>query len=110
MFQLNTICDKKYRKYICSECIHFSAFYTGLPLETVQKLQLVQSASAQAVMVTSCGAHVLLLPCELFGFQIHLKVLVVTFKALHGIGLGYLKDLPFVVSGRVVALQVSSIK
>lgn len=44
--------------------------------------------------VGSPYAHIKPLLCELLAYllQVQFKVLVVTYKALHGIGLGYLSD------------------
>ena len=80
----------------------------GLPLKSTRRLQLVQNAAARVVMGTTRCARVTPLLRELHWlpvvFRVRFKVLVTTFKALHGIGPGYLRDrlLPPIASHRPV--------
>ncbi|KAK9394532.1 hypothetical protein NXF25_015060 [Crotalus adamanteus] len=87
--------------------------------EGVRRLQLVQNAAARAIVGTQRCAHVSPILRELHwlpvGLRTQFKVLVITFKALHGIGPGYLQDriLPHssqrpVRSHRLGLLQVPS--
>lgn len=68
----------------------------GPPLKRIRKLQWLQNAAARVVLCRPRGACVLPLLQELrwlpVCLQVQFKVLVVTFKALHGLGPGYLKD------------------
>ncbi|KAK9395419.1 hypothetical protein NXF25_018780 [Crotalus adamanteus] len=91
----------------------------GLPLKGVRRLQLVQNAAARAIVGAPRYAHVSPILRELHwlpvGLRMQFKVLVITFKALHGIGPGYLQDriLPHssqrpVRSHRLGLLQVPS--
>uniref|UniRef100_A0A8D2J284 Reverse transcriptase domain-containing protein n=1 Tax=Varanus komodoensis TaxID=61221 RepID=A0A8D2J284_VARKO len=73
-----------------------NAFYVGLPLKTVRILQLVQNRAAR--LLTGTGRYVHMtpvlrqlhwLPIEV---QAQFKVLVMTYKALNGLGPGYLKE------------------
>ena len=68
----------------------------GLPLKSIQKLQLVQNAAAWVSLGAPRLEHKTLLLRELHWvpvcFRVQFKVLVITFKALHGMGPGCLKD------------------
>ena len=94
----------------------------GLPLRSTRRLQLAQSAAARVVMGATWSSHVTPLLRELHWlpvvFRVRFKVLVTTFRALHGLGPGYLRDrlLPSTASHRPVRshreglLQVPSAK
>lgn len=73
--------------------------YIGLPLKSIWKLQLVQNAAMRVVSSARYITHLTSLLCELhwlvMGFQVQFKMLAVTFKALHDLGLGYLRDCLF---------------
>ncbi|XP_058024855.1 uncharacterized protein LOC131191095 [Ahaetulla prasina] len=81
-----------------------NALYMGLPLKSTRKLQLVQNAAARRIEGAPRSSHVTPLLRRLHWlpvvFRMCFKVLVITFKALHGIGPGYLWDrlLPSVTS------------
>lgn len=68
----------------------------GLPLKSIQRLQLVQIVVPEAVFGAPRVAHVTLLFCELHWllacFQVQLKILVITFKGLHAMGPGDLRN------------------
>lgn len=92
-----------------------------LLLKIIWKLQLIKNAVMQLVIGLSSYAYVLLLWYELcwlpVDFWVHFKVLVVSYKALHGIGLCYLRNCLFPIvsacmvhSGRVDTLHILSIK
>ena len=70
--------------------------YIGLPLYLVRKLQLVQNMAARLVTNTSRVEHITPTLKSLhwlpISFRAKYKVLVITFKALHGLGPGYLQD------------------
>lgn len=60
-----------------------NAIYMGLPLKSNWKLPLVRNAGAQTVL------YKYVLP---ICFLVQFKVLVITFKTLHHLGMGHLKD------------------
>ncbi|KAF7247270.1 Netrin receptor UNC5B [Varanus komodoensis] len=73
-----------------------NALYVGLPLKTVRILQLVQNRAAR--LLTGTGRYVHMTPVlrQLHWLPIEVraqfKVLVMTYKALNGLGPGYLKE------------------
>ncbi|XP_053138881.1 uncharacterized protein LOC128339283, partial [Hemicordylus capensis] len=73
-----------------------NALYVGLPLYVVRKLQLVQNAAARLVSGSSRRDHITPLLMELhwlpIGFRAKYKVLVITYKALNGLGPRYLRE------------------
>ncbi|KAF7243737.1 hypothetical protein EYD10_10062 [Varanus komodoensis] len=83
---------------LVTSCLDFSnALYVGLPLKTVRILQLVQNRAARLLMGAGRYVHMTpvlrqlhWLPIEV---QAQFKVLVMTYKALNGLGPGYLIEL-----------------
>ncbi|KAF7248337.1 C3a anaphylatoxin chemotactic receptor [Varanus komodoensis] len=73
-----------------------NALYVGLPLKTVQILQLVQNRAARLLTGTGCYVHMTSVLRQLHWLPIEVrtqfKVLVMTYKALNGLGPGYLKE------------------
>ncbi|KAF7248278.1 putative sodium-coupled neutral amino acid transporter 11 [Varanus komodoensis] len=73
-----------------------NALYVGLPLKMVRILQLVQNRAAR--LLTGTGRYVHMTPVlrQLHWLPIEVraqfKVLVMTYKALNGLGPGYLKE------------------
>ncbi|KAF7246806.1 Chorion-specific transcription factor GCMa, partial [Varanus komodoensis] len=73
-----------------------NVLYVGLPLKTVRILQLVQNRAAR--LLTGTGRYVHMTPVlrQLHWLPIEVraqfKVLVMTYKALNGLGPGYLKE------------------
>ncbi|KAF7243143.1 Cullin-3 [Varanus komodoensis] len=73
-----------------------NALYVGLPLKTIRILQLVQNRAAR--LLTGTGRYVHMTPVlrQLHWLPIEVraqfKVLVMTYKALNGLGPGYLKE------------------
>ncbi|KAF7247742.1 thiamine pyrophosphokinase 1 [Varanus komodoensis] len=73
-----------------------NALYVGLPLKTVRILQSVQNRAAR--LLTGTGSYVHMTPVlrQLHWLPIEVraqfKVLVMTYKALNGLGPGYLKE------------------
>ncbi|KAF7248857.1 Phosphatase and actin regulator 3, partial [Varanus komodoensis] len=73
-----------------------NTLYMGLPLKTVRILQMVQNRAARLLTGTGHYSHITpvlyqlhWLPIEV---QAQFKVLVITYKALNGLGPGYLKE------------------
>ncbi|KAF7249257.1 Testican-1 [Varanus komodoensis] len=81
-----------------------NALYVGLPLKTVRILQMVQNIAARLLMGTGRYSHITQVLYQLHWLPIEVwpqfKVLVITYKALNGLGPGYLKErlLPYLPS------------
>ncbi|KAF7241018.1 RNA-directed DNA polymerase from mobile element jockey [Varanus komodoensis] len=81
-----------------------NALYMGLPLKMVRILQLVQNRAARLLTGTGCCVHMTPVLRQLHWLPIEVraqfKVLVMTYKALNGLGPGYLKErlLPYMPS------------
>ncbi|KAF7251113.1 Junctional adhesion molecule B, partial [Varanus komodoensis] len=73
-----------------------NTLYVGLPLKTVRILQLVQNRAARLLTGTGRYVHMTPVPRQLHWLPIEVraqfKVLVMTYKALNGLGPGYLKE------------------
>ncbi|KAF7240633.1 putative RNA-directed DNA polymerase from transposon BS [Varanus komodoensis] len=73
-----------------------NALYVGLPLETVRTLQLVQNRAARLLTGTGRYAHMTPVLHQLHWLPIEaraqFKVLIMTYKALNGLGPGYLHE------------------
>ncbi|KAF7249404.1 5-hydroxytryptamine receptor 4, partial [Varanus komodoensis] len=73
-----------------------NALYVGLPLKTVRIFQLLQNRAARLLMGTGRCSHITPVLRQLhwlpIGVQAQFKVLVMTYKALNGLGPGYLKE------------------
>ncbi|KAF7249628.1 putative RNA-directed DNA polymerase from transposon BS [Varanus komodoensis] len=73
-----------------------NALYMGLPLKMVQILQLVQNRAARLLTGTGRCSHITPILRQLHWLPIEVrtqfKMLVMTYKALNGLGPGYLKE------------------
>ncbi|KAF7234592.1 Vomeronasal type-2 receptor 26 [Varanus komodoensis] len=73
-----------------------NALYMGLPLKTVRILQLVQNRAARLLTGTGRCSHITPVLRQLHWLPLEVraqfKVLVITYKALNGLGPGYLKE------------------
>ncbi|KAF7237429.1 Motile sperm domain-containing protein 1 [Varanus komodoensis] len=81
-----------------------NALYVGLPLKTVWILQMVQNRAARLLAGTGRYSRITPVLYQLHWLPIEVraqfKVLVITYKALNGLGPGYLKErlLPYLPS------------
>ncbi|KAF7234952.1 hypothetical protein EYD10_18178, partial [Varanus komodoensis] len=82
---------------LVTSCLDFcNALYLRLPLKMVRILQLVQNRAARLLMGTGRYVHMTPVLRQLHWLPIEVraqfKVLVMTYKALNGLGPGYLKE------------------
>ncbi|KAF7250967.1 putative RNA-directed DNA polymerase from transposon BS [Varanus komodoensis] len=82
---------------LVTSCLDFcNALYMGLPLKTVRTLQLVQNRAARLLTGTGRYAHMTPVLRQLHWLPIEaraqFKVLIMTYKALNGLGPGYLNE------------------
>ncbi|KAF7237674.1 Structural maintenance of chromosomes protein 1B [Varanus komodoensis] len=73
-----------------------NALYVGLPLKTVRTLQLVQNRAARLLTGMGRYAHMTPVLCQLHWLpteaRAQFKVFIMTYKALNGLGPGYLNE------------------
>ncbi|KAF7237088.1 Stomatin-like protein 1, partial [Varanus komodoensis] len=81
---------------VTSQLDYCNVLSMRLPLKTVQILQLVQNRAARLLTGTGHYSHIMPVLCQCHWLAIEVqaqfKVLVLTYKALSGLGPGYLKD------------------
>ena len=83
--------------FITSRLDYCNGLLYSAPEYQIKKLRRVMNASAQLVYCAPKYCHITPLPRELHWLPVRLrvdfKILLVTFKILHGVALSYLKDL-----------------
>ena len=81
---------------VISRLDHCNALYMGLPLRLMQKLQMVQNVVARLLTGTRKYQHISPTLAALhwlpIHFCIHFKVLMMTYKALNGLGPRYMAE------------------
>ncbi|XP_062824300.1 uncharacterized protein LOC134295487 [Anolis carolinensis] len=81
---------------VISRLDYCNALYIGLPLSVIRKLKLVQNAAARLLAGALMRCHITPILLQLYWLPIEhwiaFKVMVLTFKALHGLGPMYLRD------------------
>ena len=89
--------EKLVHAFVSCKLDHCNSILFGLPKHVTDKLQLVQNSSARLVTLTRKRDHITpvlkdlhWLPVE---YRIKFKILLLTFKALHGLSPTYLQDL-----------------
>ena len=82
---------------VCSQIDINNSLYYGLPNTQLQRLQRIQNAAARIIFKKTKYKHVTPLPNELHWlpvrYRICFKLLVLTFKCIHGDAPSYLSDL-----------------
>ena len=75
--------------FITSRLDYCNALLYGLPKEQIAKLQRVQNAAARLIMDIGKYSHITPVPYELHWLPvqapIHFKILLLAFKAIHGL-------------------------
>ena len=81
---------------VISRLDHCNTLYVGLPLRLMRKLQMVQNAAASLLSRVRKYQHISPTLAALHWLRIHFridfKVLIMTYKALNGLGPRYLAD------------------
>jgi hypothetical protein len=107
-FYLHNI--RRIKKYLSKDCLltlvhafitsrldYCNSLLYGITKEQLCKLQRVQNASARLIMDVSKYSHISPVLYQLHWLpveaRIHFKILLITFKALHGLTPTYIKDL-----------------
>ena len=89
--------QKRIHAFITSKLNYCNGLLTGLPKQTLRKLQLVQNAAARVLTKTKKFDHITPILKSLHwlpvGQRIDFKIMLLTYKSLHGLGPKYLTDM-----------------
>lgn len=83
--------------FVASKVDHLNALLYGIPKYVLKKLQKIQNTAARIVTRTRHREHITPILIDLHWlpneYRIQYKILLTTFKALHGLAPGYISDL-----------------
>ena len=83
--------------FVTSRLDYCNSLYLGLPQSQLSRLQLVQNAAARMLTGTKKHQHITPVLASLHwlppSFRVHFKVLLIVYKALHGLAPSYISDL-----------------
>ena len=89
--------EKIIHAFVSSRLDYCNGLYTTLNSSSLHKLQLVQNTAARILTNTNRRAHITPVLAKLHWLpiksRIHFKILLTTYKALHGLAPAYISDL-----------------